>query len=165
MELFKPEFGLVFWMFFVFVVLFAILAKYAWPFIIRNIDERAEFIDKGVAYSQEAKMQLDHATENAQALLADAHKQQMEILREAAQMKSQIVEEAKKAASEEAKKVMDAAAVSIEQARKESEQQFRNEVSAFALQIAEKRMRKELSNDKTQLEMIDKLLNDIETKN
>ena len=58
MELFKPEFGLVFWMFFVFVVLFAILAKYAWPFIIRNIDERAEFIDKGVAYSQEAKMQL-----------------------------------------------------------------------------------------------------------
>ena len=110
-------------------------------------------------------MQLDHATENAQALLADAHKQQMEILREAAQMKSQIVEEAKKAASEEAKKVMDAAAVSIEQARKESEQQFRNEVSAFALQIAEKLMRKELSNDKTQLEMIDKLLNDIETKN
>ena len=139
MELFKPEFGLVFWMFFVFVVLFAILAKYAWPFIIRNIDERAEFIDKGVAYSQEAKMQLDHATENAQALLADAHKQQMEILREAAQM--------------------------IEQARKESEQQFRNEVSAFALQIAEKLLRKELSNDKTQLEMIDKLLNDIETKN
>lgn len=53
-------------------------------------------------------------------------------------MKSQIIEEAKKAASVEAKKVMDAAALSIEQARKESEQQFRTEVSAFALQIAEK---------------------------
>ena len=39
MELFKPEFGLVFWMFFVFVVLFAILAKYAWPYIIRSIDD------------------------------------------------------------------------------------------------------------------------------
>ena len=36
MELFKPEFGLVFWMFFVFVVLFAILAKYAWPYIGRS---------------------------------------------------------------------------------------------------------------------------------
>ena len=34
--------------------------------------------------------------------------------------------------------MMDAAALSIEQARKESEQQFRTEVSAFALQIAEK---------------------------
>ena len=48
MELFKPEFGLVFWMFFVFVVLFAILAKYAWPYIIRSIDDRADLIDKGV---------------------------------------------------------------------------------------------------------------------
>ena len=60
---------------------------------------------------------------------------------------------------------MDAAAVSIEQARKESEQQFRNEVSEFALQIAEKLTRKELSKDKTQIEMIDKMLNDIENKN
>ena len=60
---------------------------------------------------------------------------------------------------------MDAAAVSIEQARKESELQFRTEVSTFALQIAEKMMRKELSSDKAQAEMIDKLLNDIENKN
>ena len=155
MELFKPEFGLVFWMFFVFVVLFAILAKYAWPYIIRSIDDRAE----------DAKAQLEKATENAQSLLAEAQRQQMDIIREATQMKSQIIEEAKKAASVEAKKVMDAAALSIEQARKESEQQFRTEVSAFALQIAEKLMRKELSNDKTQIEMIDKLLNDIENKN
>ena len=161
MELFKPEFGLVFWMFFVFVVLFAILAKYAWPYIIRSIDDRADLIDKGVEYAQDAKAQLEKATENAQSLLAEAQRQQMDIIREA----TQIIEEAKKAASVEAKKVMDAAALSIEQARKESEQQFRTEVSAFALQIAEKLMRKELSNDKTQIEMIDKLLNDIENKN
>ena len=152
MELFKPEFGLVFWMFFVFVVLFAILAKYAWPYIIRSIDDRADLIDKGVEYAQDAKAQLEKATENAQSLLAEAQRQQMDIIREATQMKSQIIEEAKKAAS-------------VEQARKESEQQFRTEVSAFALQIAEKLMRKELSNDKTQIEMIDKLLNDIENKN
>ena len=59
MELFKPEFGLVFWMFFVFVVLFAILAKYAWPYIIRSIDDRADLIDKGVEYAQDAKAQLE----------------------------------------------------------------------------------------------------------
>ena len=118
MELFKPEFGLVFWMFFVFVVLFAILAKYAWPYIIRSIDDRADLIDKGVEYAQDAKAQLEKATENAQSLLAEAQRQQMDIIREATQMKSQIIEEAKKAASVEAKKVMDAAALSIEQARK-----------------------------------------------
>ena len=158
MELFTPEFGLVFWMFVVFVILFAILAKFAWPYIIRSLDERAELIDKGVEYAQEAQA-------DAKALLVEAQKQQMEILHEAAQMKTHIIEEARQAASVEAKKVMDAAAVSIEQARKESELQFRREVSEFALQIAEKMMRKQLSDDKTQVEMIDKLLNEIENQN
>ena len=164
MELFTPELGLVFWMFVVFAILFAILAKFAWPFIIRSIDERAAFIDRGVEYAEEAKNRLDKAEEEAHALLVEAQKQQLDILREAAQLKSQIIEEARKAAGVEAKKVMDAAAVSIEQARKESELQFRTEVSTFALQIAEKMMRKELSSDKAQAEMIDKLLNDIENK-
>ena len=53
MELFTPEFGLVFWMFLVFVILFVILAKYAWPAIMKSVDERADFIDKGVSYAQE----------------------------------------------------------------------------------------------------------------
>ena len=99
MELFTPEFGLVFWMFVVFVILFAILAKFAWPYIIRSLDERAELIDKGVEYAQEAKAQLDNAQADAKALLVEAQKQQMEILHEAAQMKTHIIEEARQAAS------------------------------------------------------------------
>ena len=96
MELFTPEFGLVFWMFVVFVILFAILAKFAWPYIIRSLDERAELIDKGVEYAQEAKAQLDNAQADAKALLVEAQKQQMEILHEAAQMKTHIIEEARR---------------------------------------------------------------------
>ena len=49
MELFKPEFGLAFWMFIAFLCLFLILAKWAWPFIIKSMEERADLIDKGVA--------------------------------------------------------------------------------------------------------------------
>ena len=162
MELFTPEFGLVFWMFLVFVILFVILAKYAWPAIMKSVDERADFIDKGVSYAQEAKSQLEHATENAQALITEAQQKQLEIMREAAQMKSQIIEEARKAATVEAKKIIDA---SIELAQKESERQFRQQVSDFALQVAEKLMRKELAGDKRQSELVDKLLSDIENKN
>ncbi len=76
------------------------------------------------------------------------------MLRDAAKMKSQIVEEAKKEASEEAKKVMDAAKVSIEQSRKEAELQFRNEVSKFSLDIAEKMVRNNLQSDKAQSETL-----------
>lgn len=118
---------------------FAILAKFAWPYIIRSLDERAELIDKGVEYAQEAKAQLDNAQADAKALLVEAQKQQMEILHEAAQMKTHIIEEARQAASVEAKKVMDAAAcVDRASSEKSAELQFRREVSEFALQIAEK---------------------------
>ncbi len=165
MELFKPEFGLIFWMFFVFVVMFVILAKYAWPVIIKNLDERAEFIDKGVEYSRDAKKELDNAAINAQSILAEAQKQQLEILREASVLKTKIIEEAKQAAAVEAQKVIDAAAVSIEQSRREAEMQFRKQVSTLSLEIIERLMRKDLSNDKAQIELIDKLLDEMEIKN
>ena len=165
MELFTPEFGLVFWMFVVFAILFIILAKYAWPFIIKSLEERADMIDKGVVYAQNAKEQLDNAEAEAGKYIAEAQKKQADILRDAAKIKSQIIEEAKTAASDEAKKVMDAAKLAIEQARKESELQFRNEVSSFALSIAEKMLKKNMANDKAQAELVDKLLKEVENKN
>lgn len=165
MELFKPEFGLIFWMFFVFVVMFVILAKYAWPVIIKNLDERAEFIDKGVEYSRDAKKELDNAAANAQLILAEAQKQQLETLREASVLKNKIIEEAKQAAAIEAQKVIDAAAVSIEQSHREAEMQLRKQVSALSLEIVERLMRKDLSNNKAQVELIDKLLDEMEIKN
>ena len=92
MELFKPEFGLVFWMFLAFACLYFILAKYAWPFIIKSMEERADLIDKGVAYAQEAKSHLDNAKAEADQVIAEARKQQADILRDAAKMKSQLIE-------------------------------------------------------------------------
>ena len=165
MELFSPDFGLIFWMFVTVLLLVVILGIWGWPFIVKTLDARAELIDKGVEYAREAKAQLENAQKEAAKYVTEAQKQQAEILREAAKMKSQIIEEAKEAAAVEAKKVMDAAKVSIEQARKESEMQFRSEVSQFALQIAEKVVRKDLADDKSQAELVEKLLNEVETKN
>ena len=60
---------------------------------------------------------------------------------------------------------MDAATLAIEQARKAAEEQFRTEVSSFALQIAERLVRKELSTDKKQVEMVEKMLDELEKQN
>lgn len=165
MELFKPEFGLVFWMFIAFACLYFILAKYAWPYVVKMMEERAELIDKGVVYAQEAKSHLDNAKAEADKLVAGAQKQQADILRDAAKIKTQIIEDAKAEAQEEAKKVTAAAQVSIDQARKESEKQLRQEVSTYALEIAEKVIRENLQGDKAQKDLVDKLLNEAENNN
>ena len=162
MELFTPELGLVFWMFVAFAVLFFVLWKWAWPVILKNMDSRADTIDKGVEYARDAKLQLDNARADAHKYIAEAQKQQAEMLRDAAKMKTQIIDEARAQAAEEAKKVMDAAKVSIEQSRKEAELQFRNEVSRFSLDIAEKMVRQQMQSSKAQQELVDKLLDEIE---
>ena len=162
MELFKPDFGLVFWMFVVLVLLCILLGKYAWPVIIKMMTERADLIDKGVVYAQEAKEHLDNAKAEADKYIQEAKRQQSEILREAAKMKSQIIEDAKQAASVEAQKVMDAARAAIEQERKEAQLQFRNDVSQFSILIAEKLLRDKMSDQKAQSQLVDKLLSEID---
>lgn len=165
MELFTPDFGLIFWMFVAFAILFFVLYKWGWPAIMKGVESRADLIDKGVEYAQNAKEQLDHAREQADITLAEARKQQADMLREAERMKTQIIEEARDAARKEAAKVMDAAKVSIAQERKEAEKQFRNEVSAFALDIAAKVVRDELADKKQQQKLVDSLIGDMEKQN
>lgn len=162
MELFTPEFGLVFWMFIAFILLFLVLAKWGWPVIIKMMDKRAATIDKGVEDAREAKEQLDNARNEAERYMREAQLRQQDMLREANKMKSEIIEQAKREAAVAAKHEMDAAKVSIEQARKEAESQLRNEVGRFSIEIAEKMMRTRMQDDKAQTELVNKLLDEIE---
>ena len=152
-------------MFVSFAVLFLILWKFAWPAIIKTVDSRADLIDKGVEYAQSAKQQLDNASMEAKKYIAEAQRQQAEMLREADKMKTRIIEDARAAAQKEAQKVMDAAKVSIEQSRKEAEQSFRDQVSGYALDIAQKVVRNQLADSKAQSALVGQLLDEIESKN
>lgn len=162
MELFTPDFGLIFWMFVAFGILFLALLKWGWPAILKGLEARADMIDKGVEYARQAKEQLDHAREQADRTLDEARRQQADILRDADKMKTRIIEEAREAAQAEARKVMDAAKVSIDQERKMAEQQFRNEVSAFALQIAGKVTRDRLQDSEASRKLVGELLDQME---
>ncbi len=165
MELFTPEFGLIFWMFVSFAILFFILWKWAWPAITKMINERADLIDKGVEYAQNAKEQLDKAQVKADEVVAEARRKEADILREADRMKTQIIEEARDDARKAANKELDQAKLQIEQARKAAEQNIRDEVSAFALSIAQKVVRNQLSDKAAQSRLVDSLLNEIENQN
>ena len=165
MELFTPDFGLIFWMFVAFGVLFLILWKFAWPVILKSDDSRADLIDKGVEHAQNAKEQLDHAQQSADELIKSAQRRQADMLREADRLKSQIVDEARTAAQAEAQKVMDAAQASIVQQQKEAEEALRGSVGAIALDIAQKVVQQRLADDKAQQQLVDKLLTEIESKN
>lgn len=162
MELFTPDFGLIFWMVVGFGILFLILWKFAWPVILKSVDERANLIDKGVEYAQDAKQQLDNARAEADKYMQQARAQQTEMLRDADKMKTQIIEQARTAAQAEAQKVMEAARKSIELQQKEAEQQFRSQVGTFALEIARKVVKKQLEDPKAQSKLVNTYLDEMQ---
>ena len=162
MELFTPDFGLVFWMFVAFILLFLVLAKWGWPVIIKMMDKRASTIDEGVENARQAKEQLDNARAEADRYMKEVMAKQQEMLRDAQKMKPEIIEQARNEAAKAAQGEMDAAKVSIEQARKQAESQIRDEVSRFSIEIAEKMMRSQLKDTKAQTELVNKMLDDIE---
>ena len=164
MELFTPDFGLVFWMFVSFAVLFLILWKFAWPAILKTVNSRADLIDKGVEYAQSAKEQLDNARLSAQEVINEARRQQAEMMREADRIKTQMIEDARQSAQAEAQKVMDNAKLQIQQQQKEAQLQFHNQVSDFALQIATKVVKNQLGDQKAQAKLVNAILDDIDTK-
>ena len=165
MELLTPEFGLVFWMFVAFACLYFILSKWAWPFIIKSMEERAELIDKGVAVAQEAQRRLDNAKAEEEKMMAEARDKRNEMLRDAERMRNELIDKAKGEAAAEAQKVTEAAQISIEQSRRETEKQLRQEMGELALQIAEKVIRRNIANDDAQRALVDQYLNEVESKN
>lgn len=163
MELFTPEFGLVFWMFIVFVLLVFVLGKYAWPYIVKSLDERAELIDKGVTYATEAKEKLDHAEAESQKYIKEARQKQTEMLQEVAHKRSELVKQAKTEAQEEAHKVLEQAKTDIERARQESATQLHDQIGDYAIRVAEKILRNKLTDKEAQLSLINKMIGEIET--
>ena len=148
-------------MFVSFAILFFILARFAWPYILKSIDERAKMIDEGVEKTRQAEESLANAKLIAERYEKEAIARQTEILREADRMKTQIIEEARSQASVEAKKVMDAAQVSIEQMRKEAEARMRDEVSTLAIDIATKVVRQQMADNEAQSRLVNTLLDEI----
>jgi len=152
-------------MFVSFAVLFFILWKFAWPMILTTVDKRADLIDKGVEYAQNAKEQLEAANADADKIVGNARKQEAEILRQAEILKNQIIDSARSEAKEEAMKEALAARQAIDQERKQAEKSIRNQIGQVALDIAEKVMKNSLSDQKAQTALVNNLLDEIENKN
>ena len=131
----------------------------------KSIDDRADLIDKGVGMRRMPKSSLTTPAREARQVYRRSSQAAGRDTSRGRPHETEIIEEARAAASKEAQKVMDAAKVSIEQARKEARQQFRDEVSSFALDIATKVVRGQMADRKAQTKLVDSLLDEMETNN
>lgn len=161
MNLLTPDLGLVFWMTLSFCIVFFVLAKFGFPVIIGAIKKRQEFIEQSLVAAEEANEKLAGIQTEGERILADAKSQQQDIIAGAMAEKQQIVTAAKEQASDEARKIAEESAKSIEIAKQNALKDVRGEVAGLAIEIAEKILKEKMSDDAAQqatiAKMIDKL--------
>lgn len=160
-----PDLGLLFWMLLAFLVVFIILAKYGFPAITGMVDERNRFIDDSLRKAKEAEERLANIQQEGEAILQEAREKQAQILKEAAESRDTIVEQAQQKARTEGTRLLDEAKAAIEQEKKAAIADIRQQVAVLSVEIAEKVLRQNLRDDKSQMELIDRMLDDAAATN
>ena len=161
MSLITPAFGLFFWMTVVFLIVLAILKKWGFPVIVNMVNERKEFIDSSLAKAHEATEKLANIQKEGKALLQAAREKQAQILKEAKETHDAVVARADADAREQANKLLSEAKAQIENEKASAIREIRAQVAELSVQIAEKVVRQNLSSDKAQMQLIDKLLDEV----
>jgi F-type H+-transporting ATPase subunit b len=161
MDLLIPSTGLLFWMCLTFFVVLAILWKYGFPVITNMVAERKAFIDDSLRKAHEANERLANIQKEGESILQEAREKQAQILKEAAETRDAIVEKAQEKARAEGVRLLDEAKAAIEQEKKAAIADIRQQVAVLSVEIAEKVIRQNLRDDKSQMDLIDRMLDGV----
>ena len=165
MDLLIPSTGLLFWMTITFLVVFFLLWKFGFPVITGMVKERQAFIDDSLRKAHEANERLANIQKEGESILQEAREKQAQILKEAAETRDAIVEKAQDKARAEGARLMEDARVAIEQEKKAAIADIRKQVATRSVEIAEKILKENLKGDKAQMDLIDRMLDDVSTVN
>ena len=165
MDLLMPAAGLLFWMTVVFLIVFFILKKFGFPTIIGMVVARKAFIDDSLKKAHEANEKLANIQKEGESILQQAREQQAIILKEAAETRDAIVEKAQDKAREEGARLLSEAKAQIETEKQNAIRDIRQQVAELSVQVAEKVLKQKLSSDKEQMDMINRLLDEVASDN
>lgn len=154
MELVTPGFGLMFWTTVTFLILLVLLGKFAWKPIIGGVNARNKSIAEALELAEKTKEEMLLLQADNEKILAEARKERDALLKDARDMKDQIVAQAKKEASDESQKMIIAAKQAIDTEKKNAIQELKNQVAEISIDIAEKILSKELENKKASADII-----------
>ena len=158
-----PDLGLLFWMLLAFAVVFFVLAKFGFPAIVGMVEERNSYIEDSLKKAHEAQERLANIEKEGESILQEARAKQAQILKEAAETRDAIVEQAQEKARAEGARLLEDARVAIEQEKKAAIADIRQQVAALSVGIAEKVLRQNLKDDKAQMDLIDRMLDEVST--
>ena len=150
MQLLTPDLGLLIWTLLAFLIVFFLLKKFAWPAIIKGLNERETNIANSIASAEKIKLEMAQLKNDNEALLTQAREERGILLKEAKETKDKIINDAKDEAKVQAAKIIADAQASINQQKMAAIMEIKNQVGNLVLEVSEKVLRRELNNKQEQ---------------
>ena len=161
MDLITPAFGLIFWQTIIFLIVLFVLGKFAWKPILGALQSREDSIDEALKSAEKAKEDMANLKTDNEKLLAEAKLERDKMLKAAAKLGEDLKDQAKEDATLIGDKMIDDAKASIESEKNEAIKEIKDQVVELSIQITEKLLKKNLSDDKSQQELIQGYMKDI----
>ena len=161
MDLITPQFGLIFWMVVTFLTVLFILKKFAWKPILSALSEREKSIQDALDNAKKTKEEMTALKADNERLIQEVRGERDKMLREARDTKDAIIAESKSKAQAEANKILAAARETLNMEKNAALTELKNQVASMSIEIAEKILRHELSNDEKQKALVENLIKDI----
>lgn len=160
-SLIEPGIGLIFWTTIVFLLLVGILGKFAWKPILTAIKTREEGITKALASAESALNDMRELKSANEMILTQARTERDNLLKEARETKDSIIAEAKVKAQHESDRIMTSAREQITNEKNAAIAELKKQVAVLSIEIAEKILKSELSNDEKQKTLVTNLMKDV----
>jgi len=161
MDLITPGFGLIFWMTIVFLGLVFLLSKYAWKPMLNAVKERESSIAESLSAAERAKDEMAKLTADNEKLLEEARLERDKIIKEALAAAGTLKEEAKEDASKISTKMIEDAKQVINNEKQAALTEMKNQVASLSVEIAERLLRQNLSDDPSQKSLVDQYVKDL----
>lgn len=161
MDLIVPESGLIIWQALGFIILLIILAKFAWKPILSALEEREGAIENSLKSAEIARTEMANLVAENEKLLLEARIERDEILKKANEYAAQIMEEARTEASKVGAKMLEDAKAVIENEKMAAVTDIKIQVAEISLEIAEKLIRRNLSAEREQKELVKDFVKDL----
>ena len=128
------------------------------------VNDREEGIKNALLSAEKAKEEMVSLQSDNEATLKKARAERDLLLKEAREMKQQLIEDAKDEAKSEAKKIITQAQETIQSEKNAAITDLKNQVASLSVEIAEKVLKEKLSNDKAQMDLVKNLVKDVTLK-
>ena len=143
------------------LALIALMVKFAWKPILNSLEERESGIKNALASAENARKEMQNLQADNAKLVKEARAEREAMMKEARDIADNIVAEAKEDAKEVTTKLIENAQDAIIQEKQAALAEIKKNVAELSIGIAESVIKKELSNKKEQLELVEGILKDV----